>query len=357
MSTAEPRRLTDPRAAAAVLAAGGLVGIPTETVYGLAADAANPAAVARVFEVKGRPADHPLIVHLASAAQVDEWAAEVPAQVRELLAQHWPGPLTVVLPKQEWVPDAITGGQETVALRVPGGALARELIAELDRLRGRPAAVVAPSANRFGQVSPTSAAHVLAGLADRLTSADAVLDGGDCPVGVESTIIAAVDGGLRVLRPGAVVLPPAPAAPGDGATAELAGRSAGAGDRAGVRAPGMLAAHYAPRAEVVLVGVGAQFDQPAESDEHADEVLASLVAPAGPTATGLLAPASVATPPGWIRLAAPGDDIAYARALYAALRAADERGLARVVAMPPASGHLRDAVLDRLGRAAIGSRR
>ncbi len=308
--------------AARLLAAGGLVGLPTETVYGLAADAANLDAVRRVFRVKGRPADHPLIVHLADSTDLDRWAREVPPPLRGLTDEYWPGPLTVIVPKQPWVPLEITGGLDTVALRVPGQPLALAVINRLAVVTGRPSAVVAPSANRFGAVSPTTAEHVRAGLAGRLGPGDGVLDGGPCAVGVESTIVAWLDQRLQVLRPGAVVVDEADQAPAP---------------PSGLRAPGTLAAHYAPRARVVLA------DDPVRVDPN----VASPV--------GLLAPAEFPTPPGWLRLAAPTDAAGYAEVLYAALRQADEAELATVVAVPPAGGSLRGAVVDRLSRAAVGS--
>lgn len=313
--------------AASVLAAGGLVGLPTETVYGLAADARNRDAIRRVFQVKGRPVDHPVIVHLADVDHLDEWVTAVPAQLRAFAARHWPGPLTIIASKQPWVLPEITGGLDTVAVRVPGAPLARQVIAQLATLQGRPAAVVAPSANLFGQVSPTTVDHVCEGLTGRLLPGDAVLDGGPCAVGVESTIVAWLDGQLTVLRPGAVTLKdstePAVAPPGIPA----------------VRAPGMLPSHYAPRARVILA--------------HDPNPGTELLTPVPPV--GLLAPAEVPTPEGWTRLAAPTTDSAYAEVLYAALRAADTAGLATIVAVPPAAGELRAAILDRLSRASKGS--
>lgn len=317
--------------AAARLQAGALVALPTETVYGLGADADNEAAVLRVFEVKGRPLDHPLIVHLDQPEHAERWASITDPRLKELMAQHWPGPLTVIVPKAAWVPDVITGGQPTVALRVPDHPLTRTVLAELTGLKGGPAAVVAPSANRFGQVSPTTADHVLTGLGSRLSSQDAVLDGGSCRVGVESTVVAVVEGELRVLRPGAV---------------DVRGAVSVIDPKQALRAPGTLAAHYAPDAVVVV------------ADEAAAEVdLRGLVAGSRARHVGLIAPAEVATPDGWLRLAAPDDTDGYARSLYAALRSADAAHLDAVVAVPPPAGGLGDAVRDRLLRAAAGSQR
>jgi L-threonylcarbamoyladenylate synthase len=341
-SSEDLRLLSSATEAAAVLAAGGLVGLPTETVYGLAADAHNRAAIRRVYEVKGRPGDHPVIVHLADAADLDDWAATVPPQLREFADRRWPGPLTIIVPKQPWVPLEITGGMDSVAIRVPGALLAREVISALGAQQGRPAAVVAPSANLFGQVSPTTAAHVREGLAGRLRPDDAVLDGGPCLVGVESTIVAWIDGRLTVLRPGAVTLEPESRSNSSkpGSSGDQTGSAAPQPPPAGIRAPGTLPAHYAPRARVILA------TRPTDAD-----IAASPTAP-----VGLLAPAEFPTPAGWTRLAAPSDDREYAESLYASLRAADTAGMATIIAVPPAAGSLRAAIVDRLSRAARGSR-
>lgn len=305
--------------AAAVLKAGGLVGLPTETVYGLAADAENPAAVARIFAVKGRPADHPLIVHLAGVEQLDAWAARVPAYARRLAGALWPGPLTLVLPRTARAGDHVTGGQDTVGLRAPAHPVARDLILATG------SALAAPSANRFGRVSPTTAAHVLAELGELLDPArDVVLDGGRCGVGVESAILDCTDEAPVVLRPGAV----------DEGTIRRIGGVAPTECVSRVRAPGTLTSHYAPRARVVLAPDGA--------------LAATTLAPLD----GLLATADVATPPGVVRLSAPQDASEYAQVLYAALREADALGVHRIVAVPPAGEGIAVAVRDRLTRAA-----
>jgi len=222
---------TDVERAAATIRAGGLVAIPTETVYGLAADATNPEAVRRIFEVKGRPADHPLIVHLAAADQLDAWAATVPIAARVLIDAGWPGPLTVIVPRASAVHDVVTGGLDTVALRVPAHPMALEL---LERVT---VGLAAPSANRFGAVSPTTAEHVLGDLGDRLDPArDVILDGGACPIGVESTIVDCAAVPAQILRAGGV--------PVEDVRRLLAG---GVADASGPsRASGMLASHYAP---------------------------------------------------------------------------------------------------------------
>lgn len=297
--------------AVAALADGGLVGLPTETVYGLAARATDRLGVARVFRVKGRPADHPVIVHVADASALRGWAASVPSYATALAEALWPGPLTLVVPAADEVPRFVTGGQDTVGLRCPAHPVALALIAATGPL-------AAPSANRFGRVSPTRAADVLTDLADHLEPRDLVLDGGACPVGVESTILDCTGSAPRVLRWGAVELCDIEA---------VTGVSVAAGTSQ-VRAPGGLVSHYAPRARVLLEGS------------------------AGP-GEGLLAPAAVPTPPGAVRLAAPSSVREYAAVLYRALRDADDQGLATIRAIPPDDpSALAIAVRDRLTRAA-----
>lgn len=315
--------------AAARLAAGGLVAIPTETVYGLGADASSPTAVSRIFAAKGRPADHPLIVHLADAGELDDWAVDIPETARALAAAFWPGPLTLVLRRAAHVPDTVTGGRDTVGLRVPDHPAARAV------LRAFGGGVAAPSANRFGRVSPTTAAHVMADLAEHLDPArDAVLDGGPCRVGVESTIVDCTGPVPQVLRPGGV------------SAEDLERVLRGPVERVAtgpVRAPGMLAAHYAPDARVIVVDAA---QVPAEL-ERADAPV------------GVLAPRHLALPAAVERLDAPDpyDAAAVAAVLYARLRDADERGLHTLLVVPPAGDGIGAAVLDRLIRAATGSTR
>jgi L-threonylcarbamoyladenylate synthase len=318
---------TDVGIALHALRGGGLVAMPTETVYGLGADAEDPAAVARVYATKGRPADHPLIVHLADADAIDGgWAVDVPSWARLLAAACWPGPLTLVLRRGPRAGDHVTGGQDTVGLRVPSHPVA------LDLLRRFGGGVAAPSANRFGRVSPTDAAHVVEEFADVLVPGrDVVLDGGPSHVGVESTIVDCTGAAPRLLRPGAV---------GVAEIEAVTGLEVATPDPT-VRAPGTLAAHYAPAARLVLV--------------ERDDLPAAVAGAATPVA--LLAPADVVTPEGVHRLAAPEDSAAYARSLYAALRAADADGIATIVAVAPAVGVLAGAVHDRLRRAAVGSAR
>jgi L-threonylcarbamoyladenylate synthase len=318
-----PGLLTDdPASAAHSLRSGGLAALPTETVYGLGALADHRTAVARVYATKGRPADHPLIVHLASSAAVDDWARDVPGWARELGEACWPGPLTLVLPRSDRAPDFVTAGQPTVGLRVPDHP------ATLAVLQAVGTGVAAPSANRFGRVSPTTAQHVVAELGDLLDPArDCVLDGGAAAVGVESTIVDCTGPAPRLLRPGAVSAQLVEA---------ITGLPVGAGDGS-VRAPGTLASHYAPTAGVRIV------EHPAPADPHLDPHV------------GLLAPSSVPTPAGVVRLLAPRDAREYAAGLYAALREADLLGLDRVDVVLPAGSGLAGAVADRVRRAAAGS--
>jgi L-threonylcarbamoyladenylate synthase len=318
--------LTDDVALAVqLLRDGGLIALPTETVYGLGADAENIGAVARVYALKGRPVDHPLIVHLTSAELLDDgWAVEVPSYARLLADACWPGPLTLILARGARVGDHVTGGQPTVGLRVPAHPIAQEV---LRRFGG---GVAAPSANRFGRVSPTRSAHVLTELGELLdVRRDAVLDGGISTVGVESTIVDCTGSAPRVLRPGAIGVAEIEATTGlivQGADPQ-------------VRAPGTLAAHYAPAARVVLV-----------TEDELSTQCAIATAP-----IGLIAPATVDTPAGATRLAAPTDSRDYARALYAALREGDNHAVSTVLAVAPTGDALADAVHDRLRRAATGS--
>ncbi len=314
----------DPSLAVRRLRSGGLVALPTETVYGLGAVATDPVAVRRVFQAKGRPVEHPLIVHLADGSVLGHWAADVPAAAARLAEACWPGPLTLVLRRSASVLDVVTGGLGTVAVRVPDHPLTAVVLGELGT------GVVAPSANRFGRVSPTTAQHVLDELADVLVPGrDLVLDGGPARVGVESTIVDCTGEQPVLLRPGAI---------GAAEVVRIAGAGLGVASPDGpVRAPGMLAAHYAPAATVrVLVG--------------ADD-LADLVPDAS---MGVLAMEEVPTPSGMVRLAAPADVPGYAKVLYRALRDADALGLGGVLAIPPDGPGLAAAVRDRLNRAAAG---
>ena len=310
--------------AAANLLAGNLVAFPTETVYGLGADACNADAVARIYSVKGRPADHPLIVHVGSMDALGEWASEVPAYATSLARDFWPGPMTLIMKRSALAGDFVTGGQDTVGVRVPDHAVALGLLLSFAQIGGK--GIAAPSANRFRNVSPTTAQAVEDELSEYLADADQILDGGPCQVGVESTIIDCTGDTPRILRPGAV-------------TAEMINESTGlvVGDSASVdglaveqeeiRVSGSLDSHYAPAAKVVL-------DQSPVVGQ------------------GFIAMADVATPDGVVRLAAPKTHDEFARVLYAALRAADEQKLQTVVVTQPQGAGIAIAIRDRLKRAA-----
>jgi L-threonylcarbamoyladenylate synthase len=293
--------------AVAAIKSGGLVAIPTETVYGLAADATNAAAIERIFVVKGRPTDHPLIVHLADASDLDRWAPDASETAHRLAAAAWPGPLTVIVPRSPGLPSEVAGGRQTVGLRVPAHPLARELI----RRSGVPLA--APSANRFGAVSPTTAQHVVDDLGELLdVNRDIVLDGGACPVGVESTIVDSTVNPVQILRAGAVT---------EEQIRAVLGAPVGATTGA-PRASGMLASHYAPRCQVRLV-------------DSADDAVALAAGTPGSRILDFV------------------DDLArYARDLYAEMRAADRDGVRTLIAVLPAPVGLGHAVRDRLTKAA-----
>jgi L-threonylcarbamoyladenylate synthase len=313
------RRGGDIAHAVGVLRAGGLVAFPTETVYGLGADASNDAAVARVYAVKGRPRAHPLIVHLAPEAQLDDWAVEIP-EVARRLTKLWPGPLTMILNKSARVASAATGGSPTVGLRVPAHPMAQAL------LRAFGGGIAAPSANRFGAVSPTTADHVATDLGDDV---DYILDGGPCGIGVESTIIDLSRGRAVLLRPGGAPREEIEAITGPLATA----------DRDAPAAPGTLESHYAPRARVLAV-------QPAD-------VPAIVAASTGKIAVLAPAAAFAAWPTLPVLAHALPDDVAgMARDLYAALRDLDAAGVDLIVAALPPEAGLGEAVADRLRRAA-----
>jgi len=311
--------------AVAVLKAGGLVAFPTETVYGLGADAANPAAVRKIFEVKGRPASHPVIVHLGDAVQVAAWAREVPEGARRLAGSFWPGPLTIILRRAAAVSDVVTGGQDTVALRVPSHPVARELLA---RFGG---GIAAPSANRHGRVSATTAGHVRAELG---SAVECVLDGGEAKIGIESAIVDLSGAAPALLRPGWITAAQIEAVLG----APLAAPAAGA-----PRAPGTLAAHYAPRTPLTL----------AEADLALE--LAASLARQGRRVAVLARSGLRPLAPGIEWAEAPSDAAGYAHALYALLRRLDEAGCDAIVVERPPQGMEWAAINDRLARAAAGS--
>jgi L-threonylcarbamoyladenylate synthase len=300
---------------------GNLVAFPTETVYGLGADALNKQAVARIYQVKGRPADHPLIVHIHSMQVMGQWVDDVPEYAIALGRDFWPGPMTLIFSRSDLAQDFITGGQDTVGIRVPNHVVALGLLEAFHNLGGR--GVAAPSANRFGHVSPTTAQAVSDELSEYLNQEDQVLDGGPCTVGVESTIIDCTGDAPRILRPG-------------GITAEMIEESTGltptfvnASDEEDIRVSGSLEKHYSPAAKVIL-------DQTPIAGQ------------------GFIAPSRRVTPTGVKRLAAPKNLEEFARDLYAALRKADEMGLAEVIVEQPQGDGLAIAIRDRLERASKG---
>ena len=305
--------------AAAHLKAGDLVAFPTETVYGLGADASNEQAVSRIYSVKGRPNDHPLIVHIASMDRMGDWARDVPEYAIALAREFWPGPMTLVLKRSELAADYITGGQDSVGVRVPDHVVALALLEAFERSGGK--GVAAPSANRFGHVSPTTAVAVIEELGEYLSKDDLVFDGGACAVGVESTIIDCTGLLPRVLRPGAISV---------AMIEECTGAKALVTDNQdSIRASGSLENHYAPAAKVLLC------ETPLPGQ-------------------GFIAHTNIETPEGVIRLASPSDDEEFARILYSALRNADAQGLLEVVVLQPIGIGIAVAIRDRLSRAANG---
>jgi L-threonylcarbamoyladenylate synthase len=321
--------------AARRLAAGDLVAFATETVYGLGARADDAQAVARVYAAKGRPADHPLIVHVADAAGAAAFAEPLPPLARRLMDALWPGPLTVIVPRRAGVAEAAAGGQGTIGLRCPAHPAAQALLRAAATL-GVPG-VAAPSANRFGRVSPTRAAHVQSEFCDVLPDL-AVLDGGDCPLGIESSIVDCSRGRPVLLRPGTLARARLEAAAGE----PLADR-----DAAAPRASGTLAAHYAPRATVRLM--------PAEALRTALEVLPAQALAASGTRRLAVYSRSVAVPRALPSRRMPDDPAAAAHELFAVLRAFDDEGVQLLwVEAPPAGDVAWDGVRDRLQRAAAG---
>lgn len=317
--------------AAESLRTGGVVAFPTETVYGLGADARNEDAVRRVFSIKGRPADHPLIVHLAGSTQAGEWAAEISGTARRLMARFWPGPLTLVLPARDNVPRAVTGGQDSVALRAPNHPMALAL------LRAFGGGLAAPSANRFGAVSPTEAQHVRAALGD---SVDQVLDGGPCSYGLESTIVSLLDGYPQILRPGALPLAALRDVLGENGF-ELVNQIA----RAPPRVPGALAAHYAPATPLEIHSIETLAIQ---SDALLAQGLRVAVLRRNP---GLRGKPTLLLP----QFLLPDEPEAYARGLYSRLHELDHFAFDRLLVEAPPIDEAWWAVNDRLARAAKGS--
>jgi L-threonylcarbamoyladenylate synthase len=308
--------------AAQTLLDGNLVAFPTETVYGLGADATNKQAVARIYEAKGRPADHPLIVHLHSMQVMGQWVEDVPEYAIALGRDFWPGPMTLIFKRSDLAQDFLTGGQDTVGIRVPNHVVALALLEAFQNLGGR--GVAAPSANRFGHVSPTTAQAVSDELAEYLNPTDQIMDGGPSAVGVESTIIDCTGELPRILRPGAI-------------TEEMIKASTGLSviitnnsqQTENIRVSGSLEKHYAPAAKVLL-------DQNPMAGQ------------------GFIADSRRVTPTGVTRLAAPKNVDEFARDLYTALRKADELGLQEVVVEQPQGDGIAIAIRDRLSRAARG---
>jgi L-threonylcarbamoyladenylate synthase len=304
--------------AASSLIAGNLVAFPTETVYGLGADASNQQAVTRIYEVKGRPTDHPLIVHISSINNLDKWAKDIPEYAVKLARAFWPGPMTLILPRTDLAKDFITGGQDNVGIRVPAHTVALSLLKEFEAQGGT--GVAAPSANRFGKVSPTCADDVKAELSNFLKLDDLILDGGPSFVGVESTIIDCINATPMILRPGAI-------------TATMINNLLGIqieifskNNSDQIRAPGLLESHYSPKAKVYLSGT------PSIGD-------------------GFIALSKFPTPDGVIRLTSPANNEEYARTLYQGLRLADSKKLSKVFVIEPAGNDIAVAVCDRLQKA------
>lgn len=313
--------------AAELLARGALVILPTETVYGLGANAEDARAVHRIFTTKDRPVDHPLIVHISDAECLDFWAVDIPDYARDLAAAFWPGPMTLVLNRSNKARDFITGNQDTVALRVPRHDLTRNIIEQLGILLNNPCAgIAAPSANRFGKVSPTTVHHALAELQGYMNDTDAAVDGGPAHIGIESTIIDCTGDSPIVLRRGAVT---------ERDIAALKALSVMESSDSHVRAPGMLASHYSPHARVQMI-------------TSSEEV--PLQAPHA----SFLALENYETPANTTRLAAPCNAQEYARSLYAALRQADDMGSETIYVIPPEGPGIAAAVRDRITRAAYG---
>ena len=307
--------------AAAILRSGGLVAFPTETVYGLGADADNEAAVRKIFAAKGRPADHPVIVHLADAQEITRWSDNILQLARRLAEKFWPGPLTLILPRSSRAKDVVTGGLKTVGLRVPSHPVAQALLREFG------GAIAAPSANRFGRVSPTRVDHVRAEFGDSLPL---ILDGGDCEVGLESTIVDFSGDVPAILRPGAITQEQVEA---------VCGEIFGPPDANSTRCSGRLESHYAPRAIVEIVKREEVCARAAELVKQGKKV-------------AILGQANLMLPAGAELIVLGSDAASQARELYAALRKVDELGCDVALASPPVTTGLGAALLDRLQKAA-----
>jgi L-threonylcarbamoyladenylate synthase len=311
--------------AVGVLKAGGLVAFPTETVYGLGADASNPDAVAKIYAAKGRPSDHPVIVHVAEAVQLPLWARVVPTTAHRLAKAFWPGPLTLILKRGAVVLDAVTGGQDTVALRVPSHPVALAL------LRAFGGGVAAPSANRYGRVSATTAEHVRHEFG---AAVECVLDGGSCDLGIESTIVDLSRDAPALLRPGHITAAQLEA---------VLGRSLAVPDAQAPRAPGTLAKHYAPQTPVMLMEPDLLIELAASLTRQGQRVAVLARSALQPVLSGVT----------WIT--APNDAVAYGHDLYANLRALDEAHCDALLVEEPPLEPAWVAVRDRLMRAAAGA--
>ena len=314
MDQLAPCSIESLKGAANQLQKGALVAFPTETVYGLGVDAENESAVARMYQVKGRPANHPVIVHISNQSQVEYWSEEIPAYAITLMRKFWPGPMTLILKRSPNAKDFVTGGQDYVGLRIPSNPIALKLLSEFEAIGGH--GVAAPSANRFGSVSPTSASDVQDEIGEFLSEGDLILDGGASEVGVESTIIDCSRGLPRILRLGAVTE----------AMIEEACPIDSDSDIEEIRVSGSLTRHYSPRARVEVNRV------PKEGE-------------------GLIALSEIATPTGVIRLSAPNTVEEYARTLYSSLRKGDSEGVGVIVVIPPSGNGLAAAIRDRVIRA------
>ena len=308
------------KVAAAALTKGDLVAFPTETVYGLGADATNEDAIARIYKVKDRPTGHPLIIHISSLVNLDKWARDIPEYAIKLANFFWPGPMTLILPRTDLAKDFITGGQDNVGIRVPSHTLALALLKEFEDQGGL--GVAAPSANRFGAVSPTTASAVDLELSDYLSETDQILDGGPCVIGVESTIINCTQDKPLILRPGAITKEMIEAALHITINVSISST-----ESEQIKASGLLESHYSPKAKVFLTGSPTQGD-------------------------GLIALDSINTPKGVIRLAIPKNNEDYARLLYEAFRLADSKGVKRIFVIPPIGDGIAVAINDRLAKSA-----
>jgi L-threonylcarbamoyladenylate synthase len=303
--------------AAQILKSGGLVAFPTETVYGLGADAANEYAVSRIYRAKGRPSNHPLIVHISSASKMLNWSNNIPDYAHELANQYWPGPMTLILPRTNLAKNYVTGGQDSVGIRVPNHNIALKLLSSFESLGGL--GVAAPSANRFGAVSPTTSECVKLELREHLSKTDLILDGGQCTIGLESTIIDCTTSTPSILRPGAI-------------TYEMISEITKVSDGPNVklnelRTSGIFKSHYAPKAKVILNSI------PSEGE-------------------GLIALFNIPTPKGVIRLMSPKNIEEFAKDLYIALRSGDRQNISKIVILIPEGTGLNEAIKDRLIKAA-----